>query len=71
VLCHIQKCAEAEAFILLQDEHWTLSAKELYTFIALIYTHSSSLTKGMILNDLWALQWVAASIAAAVGQTRV
>jgi hypothetical protein len=25
----------------------------------------------MILNDLWALQWVAASIAAAVGQTRV
>jgi hypothetical protein len=54
--CHIQKCAEAEAFMVLPDEHWTLSAKELYTFIALIYTHSNSFTKGMILNELWALQ---------------
>jgi len=71
VLCHIQKCAEAEVFILLQDEHWTLSAKELYTFIALIYTHSSSFTEGMMLNDLWQLQWVAVFIAAAVGQTRL
>jgi len=55
MLCHIQKCAEAEAFILLQDEHWTLSPKEFYTFIALIYTHSSSFTEGMMLNDLWEL----------------
>lgn len=68
--CHIQNCARAEAFIVLQDEHWTLSAKELYTFMALIYTHSNSFTKG-ILNDLWALQWVAVFTAAAVGQTRV
>ena len=42
-----------------------------YTFIALIYTHSNSFTKGMILNDLWALQWVAVFVAAAVWQTRV
>jgi hypothetical protein len=71
MLCPIQKCARAEAFIVLQDEHWTLSAKELYTFIALVYTHSNSFTKGMVLNNLWALQWVALFTAAAVGQTRV
>jgi len=50
MLCHIQKCVGAEAFIVLQDEHWTLLQKN-YTFIALIYIHSSSFTKGMILND--------------------
>lgn len=71
MLCHIQKCAEAKAFILLQDKHWALSAKELYTFIALIYTHNSSFTEGMMLSDLWELQWVAVFIAAAVGQTRL
>jgi hypothetical protein len=37
MLCHINKCTEAAAHIVLQGKNWTLTLEELDKFIALIY----------------------------------